>query len=150
MTLRPVVAHFGAALGDQARAALAASVDPQPVDGDAEPVAQADQEVDVGDAPNPPCQRAAHLDPAEIDYRQPLADLRQIAGMLVDEWSNVAAGETRLDGAGDITALLFRGRSNTRHGIAIWVIDHHCVADGEYVRMAGNGEVGQHLQAPGA
>src|SRR4051812_47612129 len=98
--LRPVVADLGAALCDQARAALAAGVDPQPVDGDAEPVAQADQEVDVGDAPDPPRQRAAHLDPAEIDYGQPLADLRQIAGVLVGEWSNVATGETRLDGSG--------------------------------------------------
>ena len=43
--------HFAAALGDQARGALIAGVDPQPAHRDAQPVAQADQEIDVGDAP---------------------------------------------------------------------------------------------------
>src|SRR4051812_15624489 len=50
--LWPIIAHLRPALGDQARAALAAGVDPQPVDGDGQAVAQADQEVDVGDAPD--------------------------------------------------------------------------------------------------
>src|SRR3954468_15475137 len=56
--LRPVVAHLGAALGDQAGAALAAGVDPEPVDRYREAVAQADQEIDVRDAPDPPGDRA--------------------------------------------------------------------------------------------
>ena len=38
---------------DQPRAALVAGVDPQPVDGDAESVADADQKVDVGETPRP-------------------------------------------------------------------------------------------------
>src|ERR1700733_12975684 len=84
--LRPVVAHLGAALRDQARAALLARVDPQPAHRDAEPVAQADQEVDMRDAPHPPRQSAAQFYAAEIDHRQPPADLCQAAGVLVDEW----------------------------------------------------------------
>src|SRR3954468_22185406 len=79
----PVVADLGAPLRDQPGAALLARVDPQPVDRDAEPVAQADQEIDVGDAPDPPRQRAAQFYAPEIDHRQPLADLRQVARMLV-------------------------------------------------------------------
>src|SRR5216684_4768286 len=60
--------HFAAALRDQPRGALVAHIDPQPADGDAEPVAQADQEVDVGDTPDPPCQGAAQFYPSEIDH----------------------------------------------------------------------------------
>ena len=45
---------LAAALRDQPRGALVAGVDPEPAQRDAEPVAQADQEVDVGDAPDPP------------------------------------------------------------------------------------------------
>jgi len=33
--------------------------------------------------PDPPGKRTAELDRTEIDHRQPLADLRQAAGMLV-------------------------------------------------------------------
>ena len=46
--------HFAAALRDQPRRALVARVDPQPAQRDAEAVTQADQEVDVGEAPDPP------------------------------------------------------------------------------------------------
>src|SRR5665647_1238634 len=53
--------HFAAALRNQPRGALIAGVDPQPADRDAEPVAQADQEVDVRDAPYPPRDGAARL-----------------------------------------------------------------------------------------
>ena len=56
------------ALRDQPRGALVAGVDPQPAQRDAEAVAQADQEVDVGEAPDPPGEVAAQLDPAEIDH----------------------------------------------------------------------------------
>src|ERR1043166_9134006 len=83
--LRPVIADLGAALRDEPGAALAAGVDPQPVDRDGEPGAQADQEIDVGDAPDPPRDRAAHFDAAEIDHRRALADLREIAGMAIDK-----------------------------------------------------------------
>src|SRR5438132_5745554 len=59
--------HLAAALRDQPRGPLVAHVDPQPAQRDAEAVAQADQEVDVGDAPDPPRDRAAQLELAEID-----------------------------------------------------------------------------------
>src|SRR5204863_9175147 len=84
-------------LRDQPRGALVAGVNPQPAQRDAEPVAQADQEVDVGEAPDPPGEIAAHLHPAEIDHRLFLADLREAAGMLVAERRQRAAAEPRLD-----------------------------------------------------
>src|SRR5207247_5258285 len=45
--------------GDQPSAALIAGVNPQPVEDNAQPIAQADQKVDVREAPNPPRQGAA-------------------------------------------------------------------------------------------
>ncbi len=48
--------------GDQARAALIGEVVPQPVDGDREPAAEADQEPDVGDGPDQPGEEAAELE----------------------------------------------------------------------------------------
>src|SRR5689334_14047767 len=90
------------ALGDQARCALVANVIPQPAQRDAQAVAQADQEVDVGDAPDPPRDRAAQLDRAEIDHRLALADLRQTAGMVIMERRHLLAAQARLDRCCDI------------------------------------------------
>src|SRR6266436_6232297 len=105
-SLRSSAHHLAAALRDQPRGALVAPVDPEPAQRDAEPVAQADQEVDVRDAPDPPGEGAAELDRSEIDYREPLADLCQAAGMLVTKRSGRAAGQPRLDGFGDVASLL--------------------------------------------
>src|SRR5262249_9277358 len=89
--------HLAAALGDQPRGALVARINPEPAERDAEAVAQADQEVDVCDAPDPPCDGAAQLDAAEIDHRELVADLRQAAGMLVAERAVGLACQARLD-----------------------------------------------------
>src|SRR5258708_24966595 len=69
--------HLAAALRDQPRGALISGINPEPAQRDAEAVAQADQEIDVGDAPDPPGEIAAQLDPAEIDDCLALADLAQ-------------------------------------------------------------------------
>src|SRR6202022_2831405 len=98
--------HLAAALCDQPRGALIAGVDPQPADRDAEPVAQADQKIDMRDAPYPPREGAAQLDASEIDHRLALADLRQAAGMFVVERRDLAAAQPRLDGFGDVLSLL--------------------------------------------
>src|SRR6266508_5025550 len=94
---RNLARDLARALRDQPCGALVAGVDPQPAQGDAEAVAQPDQEVDVGDAPDPPGEIAAQLDAAEIDHRLFLADLREAAGMLVAERRQRAAAEARLD-----------------------------------------------------
>src|SRR6185437_3023683 len=73
---------LAAALRDQPRGALIPGVDPEPAQRHAEAIAQAYQEIDVGDAPYPPRQRPLQFDAAEIDHRLLLADLRQAAGML--------------------------------------------------------------------
>src|ERR1700737_1783168 len=107
--------HLAAALGNQPRGALIAGINPQPAEGDAKPVAQADQKIDVRDAPYPPCKRAAQLEASEIDHRLPLADLRQAAGVLVAEWRLFVAAQARFDRFGDITPLLLGRRRNAGH-----------------------------------
>src|ERR1700719_5250081 len=94
--LPPSAHHLAASLRNQPRRALIAHVNPEPAQCDAEPVAQADQEVDMRNAPYPPCKGAAQLDAPEIDYRLALADLRQAAGMFVTERSDFAAAQPRL------------------------------------------------------
>src|SRR3954452_9922257 len=105
--------HLARSLRDQARGALVAGVDPEPAQCDAEAVAQADQEVDVGDAPDPPCDGAAQLDLAEVDHGEALADLGEAAGMLVAERSLGLAAQARLDGLGDMAALLLCRRGDS-------------------------------------
>src|SRR6266851_6843665 len=100
--LSPSAHHLAAALRNQPRGALIADVNPQPAQRNAKPVAQADQKIDVRDAPYPPRNGAAQLDAAEIDHRLALADLRQTAGMLVLERSGRGAAQPRLDGVRDI------------------------------------------------
>src|SRR5277367_1081922 len=86
------LAHdLAAALGDQACGALIARMDPHPGHRNAQAVAQADQEIDVGDTPDPPREGAAQLEAPEIDHRLSLANLREAAGMLVVEWRHRAA-----------------------------------------------------------
>src|SRR6202023_2489345 len=115
--------------------ALIARVNPQPANCYAKPVAQADQEIDVRDAPYPPCDRAAQFDAPEIDHRLALADLCQAAGMLVTERRERAAAHPRVDGFGDITSLLLRRRRNAGDRLSIRACDDNGVADGEDIGM---------------
>src|SRR6266403_5667999 len=133
--------HLAASLGNQPRGALIAHVNPQPAQRDAEAVAQADQEIDVRDAPDPPCDGAAQLDTAEIDNRLALSDLRQAAGMLVTERRDLAAAQPRLDRFGDITSLLLGCRRNARDRLSVRTVDSDGSADRKNIGMAGNGRI---------
>src|SRR5258708_16572161 len=132
--------HLAAALRNQPRGALIAHVNPQPAQRDAEPVAQADQEIDVGDTPDPPCERAAQFDAAEIDNRLALADLRQAAGMLVTDRRARAAAQPRLYRFGDITALLLGGRGDAGDRLSVRTVDGDGIADRKNIGMAGDGK----------
>src|SRR5260370_13958568 len=142
--------HLAAALGNQPRRALIAHVNPQPAQRDAEPVAQADQEIDVRDAPDRPCKGAEQLDAPEIDDCLALADLRQAAGMLVAERSDFAAAQPRLDRFGDITSLLFGRRRDAGDRLSVRTVDRNGIADRKNIGLAWYGELGQHLYTAGA
>src|ERR1700720_4694571 len=142
--------HLAASLGDQPRRTLIARVNPQPAQRDAEPVAQADQEIDVRDAPDPPCDGAAQLDAAEIDNRLALSDLRQAAGMFVTERSDRATAQPRLYRFGYIAALLLGRGCNARDRLSVRAVDRDGIADRKNIGMAGNGKIRENLQALGA
>src|SRR5205823_4490645 len=111
-----------------------------------EPVPQPNQEIDVGDAPDPPGDGAAQLEPAEIDHREPFADLRQAAGMAVAEWRRRAAGEPRLDGLRNMAALLLGGRGDARNRPAVPGGNSDGVADRKDLGMAGYGKIRRNLE----
>ena len=52
-----------------ARAALERDIGPHPIERDDDAVAEADQEIDVHDAPDEPGEPAAQAQPAEIHHR---------------------------------------------------------------------------------
>src|SRR5579859_4536054 len=76
--LRPVID-----LGDEAGAAIAREINPQPAQRHGQTIAQADQKINVRQAPYPPGEPAADFEPSEVDDRRALADGREIAGVPV-------------------------------------------------------------------
>jgi len=103
----------------------------------------------VGDNPDPPRDGAAQLDAPEIDDREPLADLRQAAGMFVPGTGRGRTLKARLDGVGDVMALLFGRRGDAGDRRSIGTGGSRPYRQWRRYRDAGNGEVGQHLQAAG-
>jgi hypothetical protein len=118
--------HLAAPPGDQARAALVADVNPQPVERDAQPVADADQKVDVGEAPQPPGELAL------------VAEGRR--------WRRAA--EPGPDDLGDIDTLLLGGWRDAGNWLPIRAKDDRRVADGENLALSRDREVGFNLEPP--
>jgi hypothetical protein len=126
-------------LSDQTRAALIASMNPQPVDDDAEPIAQANQKVDVGETPNPPGKGAAQLDPAEVDDGQALADRGETAGMPIAGLQRCVAAQPASDDLRDVASLLFGGGRYPGDRLSVGAGDRHRIADREDFQVSGNG-----------
>src|SRR5579885_3733933 len=82
--LRPA-GRTGLRFGNEPRPALVGDVIPQPDEGDDETVAQADQEIDVHDAPEQPAGEARQFQPTQLHDGRTPADRRQIAEMPVTE-----------------------------------------------------------------
>src|SRR4051794_27014320 len=88
--------------GDKASAALKRQVSPGPARGDDEAVAQANQEVDVGDAPHQPTEEAGQLDAPDLYHRRLSPDRREIALMMIDEGRHDLACDVRADGVSGV------------------------------------------------
>src|SRR5690606_30460856 len=137
------------ALGDQAGAAAACQVDPEPGKRDGEPAADADQEEDVGDAPHPPGQAAAEADPAEIDHGGTAADRGETALVTIAERPRgPVTAEPGRDRPADMAPLLLVGGSDAGHRLAVGH-HHRRVADDENVGSAGYGKVRLDLDPAG-
>ena len=111
--------------------------------------ARADQEVDVGDAPQPPRQRTSQPDPAEIDDRASLANLGKTSLVAVHERQRRGiTAQPRLDGGGDVLAFLLGSGCNPRRWLSVRSVHRHGIADGKYLGVTGHRKVGHHLETP--
>src|SRR5215468_10702005 len=72
-------------VGDQPRAALEGEVIPQPSERDDETIAQPDQEIDVGDAPEQPAEEALEVQRPHLHHRGAPSDRGEVAGVVIAE-----------------------------------------------------------------
>lgn len=84
-TAYPVGFEGGAHAGDESRAALEADIGPEPLRHDDQPIAQTHQEVDVGDAPDPPRKPSLEPQAPERDDGCLAADRRELASVPIAE-----------------------------------------------------------------
>src|SRR5438270_551810 len=144
MGLRGSLARLGwvVDLCDETGAAVPRDVNPQPAQGDRQAIAQADQKIDVGQAPDPPSKPSADLQPTEVDDRRAFADGREIAGMPIAKGADSRiSAEPRLDGLRDVQTLLLGGRRYSGNRIPVPRIDGCGVADDEDLRMSGDAQI---------
>ena len=113
----------------------------QPLERHDQSVAEADQKVDVHDAPGEPAEPSAQPEPAEIGDRLAPADYRQAADIAIPERPRFgSAGEPGCDHARDIGALLLRNGRDTRQRAGA-ALDMGGIADDKYLAMAGQRQV---------
>ena len=100
-------------------------------------------------APKEPGKRASDLQPADFDDRGFPSDCREVALMTIDEsWRLWSAGESVPDQVGNITALLFCGRRQSRHRLAVPAQARRDVANDEDFGVARYGKIAFHGNAP--
>src|SRR5262249_22584704 len=118
MQLRALVLTLTLGLGvqssDQAAAALECDIAPRPIERDDESVAEADQEIDVGHAPQHPGDQPGHPEPAELRDRARASDGGERAVVAIAERRRGPAFTPRDQRAGHILALLLGDRSDAR------------------------------------
>ena len=102
--------------------------------------------------PGQPGDEAGQLDAVQIGYSLRLADRRQIPLVEVAERPVFTPLESSPHDPARIAALLHRSRRDSRQRCRLPVAaanrDH--VPDREHLRMSGDGQVGLHLEPPGA
>src|SRR5262249_2695236 len=142
----PVVS---AAAGDEARAALEGHVGPEPGQGDDDAIAQADQEIDVDEAPKQPGEPSGQLDKTEIGDRCLTADGREAAAVAVAKrpWWRTAV-DPRADHLRHEGTLLVGDRRDARESLACSVQSVAGVPDDEDVGMIAKTEIEADLDTP--
>src|SRR5262245_20251014 len=125
-------------LGDQPGTTLEGQIVPEPGEGDDETVTQADQEVDVRQAPEQPAHEAFQFERAKLHDCGAATDRRQFAKMHVPKWLlPLAARDARGDQLADIFPHLLCGGRDSRHRLPLAIGSCGRIADDEHFRMAG-------------
>src|SRR5215469_12588407 len=87
----------GVSAGDEASAALKRDVSPEPIEDDDQPIAEADQEINVDRAPEEPRKASRQTHEAEIGHRRFSSDCGEIAEVAITK----SAGPGGALGVGD-------------------------------------------------
>src|SRR3979409_941627 len=99
---------------------MVGDVAPQPIQRDEEAGAQADQEIDVDEAPEQPADQPGQLEAAKLYHRRAAADCGEVTGVTVAELGRRRlSGQAPGDQPTDITAHLLRCRGDAGNLLAV-------------------------------
>ena len=110
-----------------------------------QPVAEAVEEADMDEEPHHPSGKAAEAQPADAHDRLEPPDGGGTAEVAVLEGDCAAALEPPFDRVGSVQAALHGDLADARQ-----VVEVRHVADGEHLGVTGQGQIGEHLDPPGA
>ena len=125
----------------QPGAAVESDVVPEPAQGHGQTVSDADQEKDVGRAPEEPAQKAPQAEPADAHHRGAAADHGEIALMAVPERGHRLAGEVCCDFSAYVATHLLGGWRYTWDGRASRAADSRQVSRSKDKRHARNRKI---------
>src|SRR5262245_22213225 len=136
--------------GDKAAASLEGNVAPRPIEGDHKPVAETNQKVDVGNAPQHPGRKTRKSELAELGDSPGAADRGERTEIAIAEYRGCTSLMSRRECASNVVALLFGHRSDAGEHDSISVRDRRSVADYEDFRMTGHRQIGANFHPRGA
>ena len=125
--------------------------EPCPIEDHGRPIAGPHQEHQMGNAPQPPRERSAEPDPAEVGDSRFTPNCRQTTEMMISEWrgfrnsENACRNQLRYIGA-----ALLGCRRQAGYWPAVPGVRRSCIADDEDVSKVGNREVAHNLDPAGA
>ena len=113
---------------------LKADVRPEPLRHNDQPVTQTNEEVNVGEAPDPPGKPSLEVKATKGDNRGLATDRSKLTPVAVTEgWCRSLPGHLRLDRIGDISALLLGNGGNTGQLLTSCIMSERSVTDDVYI-----------------
>ena len=139
------------AAGDQQRRALAGGDLPHPLAEQGDAILGVGDEGEVGQGPEDPARQAGDVPAAQVGDGIPGADHRHAAQIDPAEGRQPLAPQPGEDVAGHPVAGLHGGAGHAGQGGAVWGVAVAAqIPDGADLRVAGDGEIGLHLQPAAA
>src|SRR5262249_21800805 len=118
--------------GDEACAARVGEPRPNPIDEDRQAIAEADEKIDVDEAPKYPCEPARELDECQIRDRRGTTDGGERPLIAITKGSRWrCADDARGDELRHIAPFLLRHRCDARERLAMPIEHERGIADDE-------------------
>src|SRR6185437_7408235 len=131
--------------GDESRAPGIGEPSPDPIEEHGRTVAEADETIDMDDAPQHPGKPARELEPGQICHCRRAANRRKRALLAIAErrrWC--CPGCTAADQLSDVAPSLLRHCRYAGQWFAARIDDESCVPNDEDLRMSRHRKVGRH------